>query len=434
MPRISRSGLDLSDLPSSRFFGTLAVEPPTNCNSFTRKPTLIYNLTSYTSHETIRKFSHVYILLPLHIPKTHTHSFNIRFSHLYVNDSSRFQIDNDLLFRIYPFGLEPSRIGNYCAKSIQTSYSISPDEKSCIDFLPFYSASDIDIAQIHLRASSDYTTSSERISPPTTRRSAHVLANRLMAPNLYLCVRKLFHPMEWIPQCRRHKRSEREFLYCAEPVPGIYGVYRGRRYLVAIRPIRGQKDNEHIFAPMPRCDTDTDRHASCCSMESAPAKVLRQSIDRRQRETSRTFPKCKGISPIDLGGYRYLYYSVPVVYSEILRRWIFKGELDYRDVIYHDAKNYGAMKMHFFRLDHEAYIFLGFWKNGRTTVVKDHMGINEVLWIYDEEKDTMVETTPAQETQIRMKMARSRPEILSADGEDDFMKVVRYIRKGLREV
>jgi hypothetical protein len=122
------------------------------------------------------------------------------------------------------------------------------------------------------------------------------------------------------------------------------------------------------------------------------------------------------------------------VYSEILQRWIFKGELDYRDVIYHDAKKYGAMKMHFFRLDHEAYIFLGFWKNGRTTVAKDHMGVNEVLWVYDEEEEMMVEATPAQETLIRMKMARGRPEFLSADGEGDFMKVVRYLRKGLLEV
>ncbi|PQE18117.1 hypothetical protein CJF31_00007966 [Rutstroemia sp. NJR-2017a BVV2] len=256
-----------------------------------------------------------------------------------------------------------------------------------------------------------------------------------MAPNLYLCVRKLFHPMEWIPQCRRHKRSKRKFLYCAEPVPGIYGVYQGQRYLVAIRPIPGQKDNERIFAPMPEYNPDTDCRTSCCSTESAPAKVLRQSIARSHSETSRTFPKCKGISPIDLGGYRYLYYSLPVIYSEILQRWIFKGELDYRDVIYHDAKHYGARKMHFFRLDHgEAYILLGYWNHRRTTMPKDHMGINEVLWIYDEGKNMMVETTPAQETLIRIKMARSRPEILSADGEDEFMKVVRYVRKGLLEV
>jgi hypothetical protein len=121
---------------------------------------------------------------------------------------------------------------------------------------------------------------------------------------------------------------------------------------------------------------------------------------------------------------------MPVVYSEILQRWIFKGELAYRDVIYHDAKNYGARKMHFFRLDNEeAYIFVGFLDHGRTWMSKDHMGINEVLWVYDEKKEMVVEATPPQETLIRMKLARGRPEFLSVDGEDEFMKVVRYVRR-----
>ncbi|KAM3083806.1 hypothetical protein ACMFMF_001170 [Clarireedia jacksonii] len=274
-------------------------------------------------------------------------------------------------------------------------------------------------------------------SPPSKHGQAHTYhsLNRSraidqMAPNLYLCVRKLFYPMEWIPKCHRHKRSGRKFLYCAEPIPGIYGICKGRRYLVAIRPIPGQEDSEHIFAPIPQNNSHNDRDTSYGSTESAPVRVLRQIIERSNSDISKAFPKCKGISPIDLGGYRYLHYSLPVVYSDVLQRWIFKDELQYRDVIYHDPKNYGSRKMHFFTLDDaESYVFLGYWCNGRTGLSKDHMGINEVLWVYDEKEEMIVKTTPVQETLIRRKMAGRRPEFLSANEEDDFMKVVRYVRR-----
>jgi hypothetical protein len=69
-------------------------------------------------------------------------------------------------------------------------------------------------------------------------------------PNLYLAIKKAspFHWYDCYEQRNLHKIQK--LYYSTVPLPGIYSITTNKgHYLVAIRPITGEKDTENIFEP-----------------------------------------------------------------------------------------------------------------------------------------------------------------------------------------
>jgi len=90
--------------------------------------------------------------------------------------------------------------------------------------------------------------------------------HKMTIPNLYLAA-KMACPWYWYESYKnRDLHNIQKLYYSTVPLPGIYAITAHRRhYLVAIRPIKGKQDTEHIFEPGRKTYDD---------------KTLRSKIDR----------------------------------------------------------------------------------------------------------------------------------------------------------
>ncbi|QSZ37214.1 hypothetical protein DSL72_009308 [Monilinia vaccinii-corymbosi] len=222
-----------------------------------------------------------------------------------------------------------------------------------------------------------------------------------MSPNLYLAIRKLFHPDEW--KIFNKAKILPRVVYETTPVPGIYHIDEtGRRFLIAIKPVLDRNDSELIFKY------------------------------RTPAEFPRT-PKDPGQKPLIY--HRLLRDPPEVRYCQILGRYMFHGEMKRRQAI---CNCYDGQFTLMFRLDNPfLYVKIGrgkYEKHGKVTTItkmpkvpKNLKGINEDLWFHN--PDTLVyRQMGVEEAQrAREEMEGKGRNIWYEDGSESYMKVQRYL-------
>ncbi|KAM0127666.1 hypothetical protein ACHAP3_008715 [Botrytis cinerea] len=205
-----------------------------------------------------------------------------------------------------------------------------------------------------------------------------------------------------------------EIKFETTPVHGMYRTDKtGRRFLIAIRPINNRRDSEGIFrvAPTSTVPTISSGQPSLTTSEASESLPAEQVA----------------------AGYSYLCDQLEVQYSDILKRWMFKDELEKR---YIRPVECDGQAVHLFRLDNPAiYVVVvneKVGKNGapslRPKAPKNHKGIDENLWCrnYLNGAFRMMDNDEAE--MARQEMAEKGHDAWCETGNQPYLKIQRYLQ------
>ncbi|KAF7930443.1 uncharacterized protein EAE98_004843 [Botrytis deweyae] len=198
------------------------------------------------------------------------------------------------------------------------------------------------------------------------------------------------------------------------PVHGIYKTDKtGRKFLVAIQPMRDRRDSEGIFQVAP---TSTSPNVS----SDQPASTNSEASESLLAEQV-------------AAGYSYLRDQLEVQYSEILNRWMFKDDLEKR---YIQPVECDGQAVHFFRLDNPAiYVVVVIEKMGKSGVPslrpkapKNHKGINEDLWCRNYLNGALRKMEDEEAAKARQDMVEKRHDAWCEMGDQPYLKIQRYLQ------
>jgi hypothetical protein len=260
-------------------------------------------------------------------------------------------------------------------------------------------------------------------------------------PNLYLAA-KMACPWYWYESYKnRDLHNIQKLYYSTVPLPGIYAITAHRRhYLVAIRPIKGKQDTEHIFEPGRKTYDDKtlrskiDRINAVLPHQKSP---FRNHLITKHSNYFSPLLNCVGyhgesrIQEVDINGFKRLARPLRIEFCSITNRWMFTSEIKSRtarvlmcrDITcmrrrHEDCeRNYGR-KM--FVLD-DGYSWVEIGRFGREKM--------DVLFTVDETTECMRRQSKAETKVSNWLLEREKGRVLEYDEEARYMSLVRYFQK-----
>lgn len=263
----------------------------------------------------------------------------------------------------------------------------------------------------------------------------------MIIPNLYRAAR-MACPWYWYESYKnRDLHNIQKLYYSTLPVPGIYAITAHRRhYLVAIRPIKGKQDTEHIFEIGRKTYDDKTLRSKINRTNGAlphQKSLFRNHLITKHNNCFSPLLNCVGyhgesrIQELDINGFKRLARPLRIEFCSITKRWMFTSEIKSRTVnvrmcrditcmrrSHEDCERNMGRKM--FVLD-DGYSWVEIGRFGKEKM--------DVLFTVDQKTECMRRQSKEEMKVSNWYLGREKGRVLECDEEAKYMSVVRYFQK-----